>query len=59
MFAILNNPSLTPQDRERVISLITRDIEKDLILKTQEIVREELKLSGNTDNVVKQERQNP
>lgn len=59
MFAILNNPSLTPQDRERVISLITRDIEKDLILKTQEIVREELKLSGNADNVAKQERQNP
>lgn len=43
MFSILNNPSLTPKDREKVISLITRDIEKDLMSQTRQIVREELK----------------
>ena len=43
MFAVLNNPSLTQKERERVISLITRDIEQDLMAQTQRLIREEIK----------------
>ena len=43
MFAILNSPSLTQKDRERVISLITKDIENELMTKTQQYIREELR----------------
>lgn len=58
MFAILNNPSLTQKDRERVISLITRDIENDLMAKTQQYIRDELrKKEGAQENAVKDERE--
>lgn len=43
MFAILNSPSLTQKDRERVIYLITKDIENELMTKTQQYIREELR----------------
>lgn len=43
MFAILNNPSLTQKDREKVIALITEDIEKDLMTRTKQYIRDELK----------------
>ena len=56
MFAILNNPSLTQKDRERVISLITQDIEKDLMTKTQQYIREELRQKeGPHDGAVKED----
>lgn len=59
MFAILNNPSLTQKDRERVISLITRDIEKDLMSRTQEFIREELRHKENGSNDVPQDQSLP
>ena len=43
MFAILNNPSLTQKEREKVIALITEDIEKDLMTRTKQYIRDELK----------------
>ena len=42
MFAILNDPSLTQKDRERVISLITADIENGILEQTRQIIRDEL-----------------
>lgn len=57
MFAILNNPSLTPRERERVISLITQDIENNLMTKTQQYIREELrKKEGHQGNAVQEKR---
>jgi hypothetical protein len=58
MFAILNNPSLTQKDREKVIALITEDIEKDLMTRTKQYIRDELKQkdgeAGETEESVSQ-----
>lgn len=58
MFAILNDPSLSKKDRERVISLITRDIENDLMTQTRQLIREEIENKhlgvASSSNVKKQ-----
>ena len=57
MFAILNDPSLSQKDRERIISLITRDIEQDLMSQTQRLIRDELKQKeASKDDGVKEDR---
>ena len=46
--AILNNPSLGVKDREKVLTLLTRDIETDIKAGIRDLVREELSSVANS-----------
>ena len=52
--AILNNPSLGVKDREKVLTLLTRDIETDIKAGIRDLVREEL--SSATDATKKDDK---
>ncbi len=45
--AILNNPELGTKDREKVLTLLTRDIETDIKVSIRDMVREEISVASN------------
>ena len=54
MLAILHDPSLTASERDRVITLIAQELEKDIILQTKEIVQQEINKRINKTTTVKE-----